>query len=147
MYIDSSGTYVRTLSTLHWWSKQHKSLLNACMDHGWSHSHTTTTLVNFGASCVCPTKIEGYERPENEAIDILHESQYLLKLKTRVRHVPWGHKLHVGVMWLGDVDHGWAGGGQWSPHTSCSCLPFYIGKRMNCFSSPNKVRGIYDGRT
>ena len=63
-----------------------------------THSHATTTLVNVDASCVCPTKIEGYERPENEVIDILHGSQYLLKLKTRVRHVPWGYRLHVGVM-------------------------------------------------
>jgi len=43
-----------------------------------THSHATTTLVNVDASCVCPTKIEGYERPENEVIDILHGSQYLL---------------------------------------------------------------------
>lgn len=39
--------------------------------HAWmiSLTHTLLPLVNFGASCVCPTKIEGYERPENEVID------------------------------------------------------------------------------
>ena len=86
MYIDSSGTYVPFQPCIDEASNT-KPLLNACMDD-LTHSRTTTTLVNFDAACVCPTKIEGYERPENEVIDILHGSQYLLKLKTRVRHVP-----------------------------------------------------------